>query len=365
MKRIKTGFIGVGGRGRGNAGNIYKLNEQFEIAAVADTSRESIEEFKKMECAKDVPVYEDYKEMLEKEDIDALIISTPNYLHAQVAVYCIEKGFPVLLEKPMAITIADCREIIRKAEENNVVLQIGMELNYNLLIDELSRKLAEGVIGQLRMLWFEEFRGPFGEKINDWIIQKRYSGGTFVEKNCHHFDLFNRFASSSPVRVFASASHDIVHKKDNGFWEHLKSENAVQDVIDNGFVTVEYENGVKASLILCMFNPYKGHRFNLIGSKGSLEASMSELTYIQRNIENPSYTVNKVRVPEEKNLRGHGGGSEYGQFIAFYQEITENKKVEVTGQKGLMAVAVGLAAEKSAEEKRAVEIEEIMSCRMK
>jgi predicted dehydrogenase len=88
---------------------------------------------------------------------------------------------------------------------------------------------------------------------------------------------------------------------------------------------------------------------------------MSDLTYIQRNIENPSYTVNKVRVSEEKNLRGHGGGSEYGQFIAFYQEITENKKVEVTGQKGLMAVAVGLAAEKSAEEKRAVEIEEIMS----
>jgi myo-inositol 2-dehydrogenase / D-chiro-inositol 1-dehydrogenase len=360
MKRIKTGFIGVGGRGRGTAGNVYKLKEQFEITAAADTSRESTDEFKNMEYGKDVPVYENYKEMLEKEEIEAVIISLPNYLHAPAAVYFLDKGIPVLLEKPMAVTIADCREIIRKAEENNVVLHIGMELNYNLLMNEMYQKLNDGVIGELRMLWFEEFRLPFMKKTGDWIIQKKYSGGTFVEKNCHHFDLFNWFAGSPPVRVFAAASHDIAHKKDNGFWKTLKSENAVQDVIDNGFVTVEYENGIKASLILCMFSPYKGHSFNLIGGKGSLEAKMSELTYIHRNIENPSYTVNKIRVPDEKNLRGHGGGSEYGQLMDFYREITEGRKVKVTGQKGLMALAVGLAAEKSAEEKRAVEMTEIL-----
>lgn len=94
-------------------------------------------------------------------------------------------------------------------------------------------------VGSVRQLWCKEFRGPFGIKVDDWIVQRRWSGGTLVEKNCHHFDLFNWFAGSTPRRVAAFGSIDLVYGADRF--------SVTPDVIDNAQVLVQYESGATAA----------------------------------------------------------------------------------------------------------------------
>lgn len=360
MKRIKIGFIGAGARGRGSALRMALLKEEFQICAAADPHAESIREFNKLNLSGNIKTYENYRDLLKRADIEAVVVSTPNYLHCEQALAVLQARKHLLLEKPMALSLSDCREIIRAAAKNKCVLQLGMEMHYHKLVREIKMKIEKGLIGDIRMIWFEEFRQPFLKKVGDWIIQKKFSGGTFVEKNCHHFDLFNWFAQSRPVRVYAAGSHAVAHKKDGGIWKKLKSSGAKQDVIDHGFVIVEYANGVKASLTLSMFSPGLKERMGIIGERGSFDGDLGGFRYIQNRISIGGVKTDLCKLSRQgiEKKFGHGG-SEYGQYVSFYKSIRHGKPVEVDGRAGMLAVAVGLAAEKSAEQHRAIAISEI------
>jgi len=355
MKKIKIAFLGVGQKGRGSYRAVNMIPEMYDIRAVCDNNLQSMESFNKEFVKSGAVKYTDYHKMLAEEELDAVAVSTPNFLHHEHSMAVLAKGRHLFLEKPMALSINHCRQIINTADKKKLVLQIGMELHYHVLYRAMKQEVQKGRLGKAHMLWLEEMRGPFMKKIGDWIIQKKYSGGTFVEKNCHHFDLFRWFLQSEPVSVFASAGHDVVHKADNGRWKHLKSSGVRQDVIDNGFVIVDFKNGTRANLILSMFAPGRDHKLEIVGDQGSFSGNFNRFFYnvYRSDIQNTSSKTIHIK------KYGHGG-SEYGQWIAFYNSVIHGKDVEVNGRAGMMAVATGMAAEKSAEEKRLVYLKEIV-----
>ncbi|NOY08116.1 MAG: Gfo/Idh/MocA family oxidoreductase [Spirochaetes bacterium] len=361
MKKINIGFIGIGNKGRGSFKVINYLNEYYNVICICDKEDASLKQFKKtFPDINNITYYSDYKKMIKNEELDAVIISTPNYTHYEIAEYAIENNKNVFLEKPMTISIEHAKKLIKLNKKKKVVFQIGMELHYHKLIRKMYEDAAgEKQIGRIIMAVFEEYRGPFLKKIDDWIIQQRYSGGTLVEKTCHHFDLFNWFINSIPVTVYASGSHDVVHKSKIKAWNKLKSRNTRQDVIDNAFVTINYKNGARANLVLSMFSPDKNHKLTLIGDNGWMCGNINNFSYDKYILQEAvKKTINLQKGEIEMNF-GHGG-AEYGQWGSFYNSIVNNGDIEVNAKAGLYSIAIGIAAEKSLRENKVITISEIL-----
>ena len=351
VRPIKTAVVGLGMMGSSQIRNCLWKLPQFEITAVCDPFAPNLDACRALFAERGLPFscYADLSELLEHADCELVVIASPDDTHEQVACDCLAAGKHIRLEKPLAITPEGCARIQRAHAESGKLLQIGLELRYA----SPTRKMREWLprLGALKLLTCEEFRPPFLPKrglVNDWIIKKRYTGGTLLEKNCHHFDLFNWFACARPVSAYASG---------DGLVEYAHT-----DILDNAFVTVEYENGVRAMLSLCLFAPKKVAdsslnelEFGLIGNRGRLELRGDDVFvwdretgaeerwhYARENCEAHSDDI----IPSMVELAG---------CIRFGGE-------PLTGiQAGINSALVSFAAERSAEQKRIVTIAEIES----
>ncbi|OQU73945.1 oxidoreductase, partial [Helicobacter pylori] len=127
------------------------------------------------------------------------------------------------------------------------VLQIGLRYRYKpIYVEAIHEAKVRRSLGEIKTLTIMEHREPFLDKVKQWNKFSKYSGGTLVEKCCHYFDLFNLFAASRPVSVYASGSQAVNFKD-------FEYDGERSDILDNAFVIVEYENGVRANFNLCMF----------------------------------------------------------------------------------------------------------------
>ena len=198
--------------------------------------------------------------------VDGLIICTPNYSHIDVARVAAKSGKHILLEKPMATTVPDAYEIAQIANAHPAVFQIGLQYRYKpIYVEAIHAALERKTIGNIKTITILEHRFPFLDKVKQWNKFSKYSGGTLVEKCCHYFDLMNLFAGARPVSVFATGSMAV---------NFLEFEYAGEksDILDNAFVIVTYENGVRANFNLCMFSPMFYEELVLCGDEGRLKA---------------------------------------------------------------------------------------------
>jgi myo-inositol 2-dehydrogenase/D-chiro-inositol 1-dehydrogenase len=216
------------------------------------------------------------------------------------------------------------------------------------------------------MLTIREHRFPFLDKVGSWNRFNRYSGGTFVEKCCHFFDLMRLIIKSEPVRVMASAGQDANHKEElyNG---------ETPDILDNGYVIVDFENGSRAMLELCMFA--EGSRYqeevSAVGPEGKIEAfvpgpgrfwpeelgdpPVPQLVVSPRTPKGPR----QVDIPVDPTIldAGDHNGSTFYQHQHFVAVVRgEKTNVEVSLEDGRKAVEMGLAAQQSARTGQAVAV---------
>ncbi len=267
MERIKTAIIGMGMMGFSQLRHCFLPSKDYEVTAICETYAPNIQRVEHFiqEHHLNIQVYTDYRQLLKEADFSLAAIVTPDFTHEQIAVDCLNAGKHLRLEKPMAISNEGCLNIYKAWKKHQQIVQIGYELRYSPVISQMRRLLP--MIGTPKLLWCHEFRHPFLKKdgdVPDWITKKACSGGTLLEKNCHHFDLFNMFSGAKPISVYASGDNQVIYKD--------------TDVLDNAFVTVDYSNGCRAMLSLCMFAPELKHQkhmhafeFGIIGDEGRVE----------------------------------------------------------------------------------------------
>ena len=149
--RINIGVLGVGGRGNSDARNFAKFGEQnnaCQIVAVCDVyekrKREAAERFK---CQG----YLDYREVLARPDVDAVIIATPDHWHAKMALDAMDHGKDVYLEKPMCHTNEEARQLVNTVKETKRVLQVGSQTTSADQWWKARKAIADGMIGQMIM----------------------------------------------------------------------------------------------------------------------------------------------------------------------------------------------------------------------
>ncbi len=149
--RIRIGTIGVGGRGSHVTGYFARIGEEtggVEIAAVCDVWRKRVNLNKKrFHC----DGYLDYKELLARDDIDAVLIATPDHWHATMAIEAMKAGKDVYLEKPMCHTIDEARRLVETVKETGRVLQVGSQTTSADQWYKAKKAIADGMIGQMIM----------------------------------------------------------------------------------------------------------------------------------------------------------------------------------------------------------------------
>ena len=204
------------------------------------------------------------------------------------------------------------------------------------------------------MFSIREHRFPFLVKVDNWNRFSRNTGGTLVEKCCHFFDLMNLAVGAQPTRVYASGAQDVNHLDE--VYDGERS-----DILDNAYVIVDYDNGVRASLDLCMFAEAGRNEQEIVavGSRGKAETALpgDGLVHVGRRADRSVRSVPAAMDPSVAHAGFHFGAS-YVEVARFCDAVRDGTGAEVSVSDGLWSVAVGAAAHRSIDEGRPVMLSE-------
>ena len=351
---IRYGIIGTGMMGCEHIRNIMEIDDA-RVVAISDPDERS--RGWGLLCSGEDPdlgVYPDHREMLERADIDVVLVASPNHTHARVMADVFATDKHVMLEKPMCTTIEDCRTVVQGAASHPGVVWVAMEYRYLTPAARFLREIAEGRVGELKMLSIREHRHPFLPKVGDWNRFNRNTGGTLVEKCCHFFDLMNLAIGAMPVRVYGSGGQDVNHLDE-------LCDGETPDILDNAYVIVDYQNGCRAHLDLCMFAESSRNEQELVatGPGGKLECFIPEGTIRIGTRKFKDFKEIEVGPDERVRYQGFHHGASYLEHLDFLDAIRTGSPPRVTAWDGLLAVAVGIAAHRSIDEGRPVLLEEL------
>ena len=359
MKIIKYGIIGAGTMAREHILNI-SLIENAEVVALSDPHEASLNQCKDILKTK-VPCFKNHQDMINENLVDVYLISSPNFTHIEILKDVIKTKKHILVEKPLCTNTKDCLEIKKLTKDYPSLFWTAMEYRYMPPVAKFIDEIHNKTIGELKTLTIREHRFPFLKKVNNWNRFEKNTGGTLVEKCCHFFDLMRLIAKSKPISVYASGAQDVNHLDE-------EYDGKKPDIIDNAYVIVNFENGARSLLELCMFAENSNMQEELVatGNKGKIETSVpsNESGKISSNLRigmrDGETRLETIEVDKKILDAGHHHGSTYYEHLAFLNAIKNNSNPEVSLNDGLIAVAVGEAAEKSIKLKRLVKLEEII-----
>ncbi len=358
----RYGLIGAGMMGQEHIRNIALLPETA-VAAIFEP--DDAMAAKALALAPDATRCASIEALLARQDLDALVIVSPNFCHAdqltQIA-GSLSAPLPILCEKPL-YTDPDDAAKIAALKSYGAPIWVAMEYRYMPPVAKF-HEMAEAATGGIRMLTIREHRFPFLEKVGDWNRFNRNSGGTLVEKCCHFFDLMRLILNDEPLRVMASAGQSVNHVNESYNGE-------TPDIWDNGYVIVDFARGARAMLELCMFAEGSEYQeeISAVGPGGKIEAKVPGPTrFWNRDLGPPPMpkvivsprmpTTGQVvhATPVDKMLltAGDHHGSTYYQHVRFLDVVRNGTAPAVTLGDGAAAVRMGLAAQESARTGQAV-----------
>jgi predicted dehydrogenase len=359
VEQVRYGLVGTGMMGIEHLNNLA-ITPGARVTAIADPVETSLGWARTAlrERAADVQAFADSAALARSGLVDAVIVASPNYTHRAVLEPLFDAGLAILCEKPVATTIEDARWIVDQAERSSKPFWTGMEYRFMPAAAAFISQVHERRIGRLQMLSIREHRFPFLAKVGDWNRFSRNTGGTMVEKCCHFFDLMRHIVGAEAVRVYCSGAMDVNHLDERYAGE-------TPDIIDNSYTVIDFANGVRAMLDLCMFadGVENQEEMSAVGDLGRLDVLIPEnaLVFSPRSgFRQPKRVDRQTVVVDPAALEaGSHEGATYYQHQAFIAAVRGEGPVAVTARDGLLAVAIGTAAEISAREKRSVELSEL------
>jgi len=354
MDAVRYGVIGTGMMGCEHIANI-EATRGAEVAAVSDPTPKSLEWAREWlgERGDDVAYGADHRSILEDPTIDAVVIASPNHTHIDVLRDALRSDKHLLIEKPLCTTVPDCLEVQELAEGREPLTWVALEYRFMPTIAVLLDQVGSGVCGDVRMVSIREHRFPFLDKVGNWNRFTSNTGGTLVEKCCHFFDLMCQIAGARPTLVYASGGQDVNHLDE-------VYDGRPADILDNALVTVEFANGVRGHLDLCMFA--EGGRFeqelSVVGSTAKLEATVpGDTVWLGRRHEPGQEAIDAAPDPA-LGYEGFHHGASFVEHRHFLRCIEQSAPAEVPIADGLWSVAMGAAAHRSIDEGRPVGLRE-------
>ena len=371
MKKLKVVIIGAGGRGVAYAENIKLHPNKFQCVGVAEPIKKRRDGLKRLLNLSEAECFDSWEDLFSQPKLaDVAIISTQDNGHYEPAMKAIEKGYHLLLEKPVAQTAKECVDIANAAREKGVKVLVCHVLRYTPFYKAVKKIVMDGIIGDIQSIIQVEavgnrhqshsyVRGDWSKEesatpmllakschdmdIIQWLIDKPckkvssfgslsyftpengpkggpkrcIDGGCPIEDTCpYHYKKVYLSEQANPFFRYAVArgySKDFL-ATDEEVLEGLKNTNfgacvyhAGNNVVDHQVVNLEFEGGATASFTMNAFN--KGGRYiRIFGTKGELYANFSDVEITIFLFENREYKKVEVEKTEESIAGGHGGG---------------------------------------------------------
>lgn len=264
-KRLKVGIAGFGKMGMLH-GALAKQLENVELTAIADTSRIILHAFKKF--LPNTRFYTSHKKMLEECDLDALIITTPAFSHAPIALDAIGKNMDVFIEKPLANTFESAQDILNAVNEKKIISMVGFCLREAPSFQKVKEILSNGVIGKAENIKAQMYAADVLSPQKGWrYIKEASGGGALMDLGIHILDLLYWYFGK--VQNVSAIAKKIYSEK-------------VEDEVEGD---IEFKNGSKAKIMVSWSNPdfRKAYsRIEITGDKGILTATDQALHIINR-----------------------------------------------------------------------------------
>ena len=286
---LKIGVIGSGGRGT-LARHAHGEEKGGRIVACCDLSEATLQKNRAF-YGESIFATTHYPQLLE-QDIDAVFVCTPDFLHEEMAVAALEAGKAVYLEKPMAITTVGCDRVLETAYRTGSKLYLGHNMRHMPFVLKMRELIEEGKIGQVKAIWCRHFVGHGGDYyFKDWHAESRYSTGLLLQKGAHDIDVIHWLAGSYAHRVTGMGDLMVYGDVQNRtavtqdprirgpiidpqmFWPPAQQEdlNVRIDVEDISHLTMKLRNGAFATYEQCHFSPDYWRSYCVIGDAGRLE----------------------------------------------------------------------------------------------
>ena len=336
-QKLRMGFIGLGAMGSSHLRLFHEDCSRDAVAvAICAGNPDNIARAKKI--APDAELIKNERKLI-GADLDAVVISSPNFTHVPLALETLKSGKHLFLEKPVGITPSECRKLLRASQKSDRILMIGHELRYSPYFVKLKKLVDAGAIGRPHMTWCKEFRGPFQPKSRNWIQDRRRSGGCLVDKNCHHFDLMNWWIGARPRRV-AAFGGNAVNRVITG----------PNQVHDHATVSWEYDNGARGTLHLCLFAhepPKEDLEMGIVGDAGVLQTNLDrlEILHWQHGKRKGEPRIHKVKAKRGIGWGGHLGFAE--MHPAFIKAIRTGRQPLTTVANCIDGTLLAIGAEQS------------------
>lgn len=315
------------------------LKNKLEFVAACDVELDKIDIlFNKanLENRESVKRYTDYKEMLTENEIDLVGISTESGVHAEIALYCIDHGVNCIIEKPIAMSIQDADEIIRRSEERGVKVAACHQNRFNLAVQELRGALEAGRFGKLS-------HGSIHVRWNrneDYYTQAPWrgkwasDGGALMNQCIHGIDLLRW--------MFGDEVEEVYGQTRQQFHDYLEAE-------DVGMAVVKFRNGAIATIegTTNVYPQNLEETLYVFGEKGTVKVggkSTNNIDVWQFADEDDTDSQKRELQEQTSNVYGNGHSSLYGDMI---KAIQENRKPYVDAMAGRNALELVLAIYKS------------------
>ncbi len=261
-EQVRIGVIGCGGIANWHFGHFEKM-EEAKVAAVCDLIEERVQ--KAAERFSAVP-YEDYREMLEKEQLDAVYICVPPYCHDGIELAAIEKGCHLFVEKPVSLDLPYAEKVRDALEAKGLISAVGFQVRYTDFLPRVKAWLEMQEIGM-----FSHHRIA-GMPWVWWWRRRELSGGQIVEQTIHDFDLL-RYLFGEVAAVQAMGVR--------GFMTDIED----YDTEDGSCTTLQFESGLIGTVLTGCYVSHGGmHGLNVFAKEGRLEMGFGRYKIMQRNM---------------------------------------------------------------------------------
>jgi predicted dehydrogenase len=366
---LRIGIIGVGGRGDlARQWDSANSSGRSCLVAGADTRDDLLKKF--VDDATGSPfVTKDWRELVARDDVEAVGIFTPDFLHEEMAVAALEAGKHVFCEKPLAITTEGCDRILDAWNRAGTKLMVGFNMRYMNVFRVMKDIVDRGDIGEVKAIWVRHFVGHGGTfYYHDWHATRANTTSLLLQKGSHDIDMIHYLTGQYSRKVAAFGGLDwyggeypndkrcrdceIQDTCPDRQWPDCPRDDLCAfrkevDVEDNQTMIMQLDGGIKASYLQCHFAPVYERNYVLIGTEGSLE-----------NIDSDKEVRVKMRpIKKDKNLAdrvytirpSEGTHSGADPVIAkdFLDMVQKDKAPVATPIAGRMAVAAGCAGAES------------------
>lgn len=273
---VRIGVIGAGSRGLEDTRHLLRT-PGVRVVAAADVYPPRFEQMNQA-CGYSVAAHTDYRQLLDRKDIDAVLVATPLGLHAEHVLAALDSGRHVYGEKAMAYTAEEASAVVKATERSKRIFQIGHQYRYSPWIRAAIARVHQGEIGQVTHIhgyWNRNgnWRRPVPqpdpdgklEHLLNWRLYHRWSLGLFAELGSHHTDVANWIFGSMPVEAIASGSICCYHDG--------------RETDDNVQAVLSYSEGRRFIFTSMTDNANFGNQLWVYGTKGSLNVTLADATF--------------------------------------------------------------------------------------